>query len=174
MEKLEMVIQSLEDQIGDDLNCEYDDNWIVSKRDVSEAIDYLKEYRDAKETLELEAEGHRRYKAEYQDCKQSYEREYEKYQEAVKNCETAENKYRRFVEEYAKEKDEEFRKILREDSPLTWDEMRKMEGKPVWIDVTGWEIIDGISDYEMHGSYGTNYFRYGYGKEWTAYRNEQK
>lgn len=38
-------------------------------------------------------------------------------------------------------------KELKRNDPLTWDELKMMEGKPVWVEWTGsprWGIVDGI------------------------------
>lgn len=58
-----------------------------------------------------------------------------------------------------------------ENSPLTWDEFQKMEGKPVWIEgpllTEGphWIILGAVHLYEGK--------RVGYGKTWQAYRKER-
>ena len=59
--------------------------------------------------------------------------------------------------------------------PLTWDELRQMEGKPVWIANDGiycWEIIQGV--YDDGVSFGHSFYdKHSFGKEWFAYRKEK-
>ena len=56
--------------------------------------------------------------------------------------------------------------------PLTWDELKQMEGKPVWIEgpllTEGphWIILGAVHLYEGK--------IVGYGKTWQAYRKERK
>ena len=72
-------------------------------------------------------------------------------------------------------------------NPLTWDELKQMEGKPVWVEYEGytpdWEVIENIG--AMRGSIGdiTGNFvethmsvlhKDDMGKTWQAYRKERK
>ena len=92
-----------------------------------DALHYLKAFRDAKDTLE---------------------REKDKYAEAVRNCEEAENKYKKMEEELGAQKlhmmwvDKHFA-FDEPNDPLTWQELRQMGGKPVWVETmtsfrSGW------------------------------------
>ena len=69
---------------------------------------------------------------------------------------------------------------LEDNPPLTWDELKEMEGKPVWLDVDGWLIIDHCGNDYFSTNSGALYFRkndecFGdYGTDWTAYRKERK
>ena len=78
--------------------------------------------------------------------------------------------------------------IESEDNPaLTWDELREMEGKPVWVEYDGytpeWEVIENVG--AMRGSIGdiTGTFiethmsvlhKDDMGKTWQAYRKERE
>ena len=63
--------------------------------------------------------------------------------------------------------------------PLTWDELKTMEGKPIWVEGS-WEIIDGCYEEYFSTDTGGIYYRkndecYGdYGKDWQAYRREKR
>lgn len=84
---------------------------------VEDALHYLTDYRDKNRQLDVE-------KA--------------RYQEAVRNCEEAENKYRMAQEALDAQRlhmmwvDKHF-KFEEPNDPLTWDELKGMEGMPVWI-----------------------------------------
>ena len=61
---------------------------------------------------------------------------------------------------------------LEDNPPLTWDELKKMEGKPVWVEEraenglwwTYWVIWDGENAVLPEEKYGT---------DWQAYRKER-
>ena len=65
---------------------------------------------------------------------------------------------------------------------LTWDELKQMEGKPVWVEGTillsHWLIIDTIDEYMMVCSdrhrVGVPLFADVLGKCWQAYRKERE
>jgi len=71
--------------------------------------------------------------------------------------------------------------------PLTWDELRKMEGKPVWVEVydqinekTGWhtaswKLIEFINDeyFDVRDSDGEQECFYKSENDWQAYRKER-
>ena len=70
-------------------------------------------------------------------------------------------------------------------NPLTWDELKQMEGKPVWIEVDNhlpgrkrtkyknWEVIDMIAEdlILVKGDY--SYQKDEFGDVWQAYRKER-
>ena len=68
--------------------------------------------------------------------------------------------------------------------PLTWDELKTMEGKPVWIELLGkgkwkgWDVIGGFDDddfgFAMCTVRGDDYYLADLGKTWQAYRKERK
>ena len=49
MKTIDEVIHDLQEDIDDDMNCEYSSNWIVAKYDVEDAISYLKELKEERE-----------------------------------------------------------------------------------------------------------------------------
>ena len=65
--------------------------------------------------------------------------------------------------------------------PLTWDELKQMEGKPVWVEEPSffgkrWVIISGMNDEAVFGtSIGSQVFycKENQGTEWQAYRKER-
>ena len=59
-----------------------------------------------------------------------------------------------------------------ENPPLTWDELKQMEGKPVWIE--GPFITEGPHWIIVGPSYLFNGKIVGYGKTWQAYRKEKE
>ena len=67
----------------------------------------------------------------------------------------------------------------KENPPLTWDELKSMAGKPIWVEGS-WEIIDSCNDDYFSTDSGAMYFRkndecYGdYDTDWQAYRKERK
>lgn len=78
----------------------------------------------------------------------------------------------------------------RENPPLTWDELKQMEGKPVWVEYmddeqqTGWALIVKNPERPTFGKPklftfvrdgGRFYLTItGYGKRWQAYRKEKE
>ena len=70
-------------------------------------------------------------------------------------------------------------KELDEDNrPLTWDELRTMEGKPVWIEedygYKHWEIIDGVHEEDASFEAEYSFSKDTYGTEWRADRKERE
>ena len=73
-----------------------------------------------------------------------------------------------------------------ENDPLTWEELKGMEGKPVWVKRTGkighWDIVRRTGriyegedpDMWMWFYVGDKKQKTMYGKTWQAYRKEQK
>ena len=63
-----------------------------------------------------------------------------------------------------------------DNEPLTLDELREMDGEPVWIvlapDLRRWGLVD-IANNCVEGFFSTPYFS-DYGKTWLAYRYEPK
>lgn len=115
------------------------------------------------------------YKANQEFIKNQLERldqAIDRYQEAVKACEAAENKYKQLLGDEASLK-QVHRKML------TWDELRTMKGKPVWIErksYAEWVLItDVLQDIWYVDSYGYTMHvnRYNLGKTWKAYRKEK-
>ena len=65
------------------------------------------------------------------------------------------------------------------DNPtLTWDELKTMEGKPVWVEEKGmlsiWIIIGDVSENWLYSTDCNAYRHEEYGKIWNAYRKERE
>lgn len=91
------------------------------------------------------------------------------YLEAVRNCEEAENKYRQLAQGEVG------------NLPLTWDELKTMEGKPIWVEhiyYKKWLIVKEVYEETIvldgNGFY-TQYFSDDNEIEtrWQAYRKER-
>lgn len=118
-----------------------------------DALHYLKEYRAEKANLEI-------IKGNYQD--------------AVANCEKAENKFKSRLKAL---------NIGTLNEPLTWEELKGMEGKPVWVHLFGsglgeWNLIHAQLDNQIWFADGNGYIYDMHaeklGKTWQAYRKEWK
>ena len=108
----------------------------------TDALHYLKEYRENKSGLEKTKAALEVKKKIYEDMTEKImqqgqenearcQAEIARYQEAVKNCERAENLYK----QKQKAAEDALWKIASDpNEPLTWDELRTMTGKPVWIE----------------------------------------
>ena len=138
----------------------------------TDALYYLKDYR--------------MLAADFAEKRKDLEAEKARYQEAIRNCEAAENKYHQLSEE--------LRKTSAElgNEPLTWDELREMKGKPVWIclgnecdnhDLWGgmWRIIgtftgrnDELACMTTLEKYPDSFWKKSMGKTWQAYRKERE
>ena len=69
-------------------------------------------------------------------------------------------------------------------SSLTWDELKQMDGKPVWVEVNGkwsgkfWAFIELVNDkyfnfYQKGQEYPEDLWKYDFGKTWQVYRKER-
>ena len=104
----------------------------------------------------------------------------------LKTIETTENLYHDAVNKLSKWEDEDWKDRY---LPLTWDELKQMEGKPVWIEYaddeeqTGWALIVKNPERPLFGKpklftfvrdEGKFYLTIsGYDKRWRAYRKEK-
>ena len=180
MKTLDEVIDAMErcskPHYFDCTGCPYEDDeaetgcW-SDDRDV-DVLHYLRAFRDAKDTLEAEKD---------------------RYQEAVRNCEEAENKYRKAeqdalkaLDDWASRPAEENKKLVFtvDNPPLTWSELKTMEGKPVWVEYDDhfpgrkrtkfkvWEVIGYVSE-DMFVTNGFDYLKSEQGDVWQAYRKER-
>ena len=68
---------------------------------------------------------------------------------------------------------------LEDNPPLTWEELRTMTGKPVWIEqeitkkwYRGWVIVKAAADNAIITE-PRLFYADGYGKTWLAYRKER-
>lgn len=143
-----------------------------------DALHYLKEYKIKRERIMAKA----------QDCEDTEKRlqdEIARYQEAVRNCEIAENKYIKSKITY----DEKLSDYIclrdawameQENPPLTWDELRTMEGQPVWVEWVGepfWAFVDCIIEDYIFFDMAHDYRKFEInlkGKTWQAYRKERE
>lgn len=104
------------------------------------------------------------YLKEYRDDRENFS-------EAISNCGKALNKYIMDIQTLAQQE---------EDLPLTWDELKSMGGKPVWVEnqfYKRWLIAYKVNRediiFDGNGFY-TQAFSVDYGKAWQAYRKERK
>ena len=70
-------------------------------------------------------------------------------------------------------------------TPLTWDELKTMEGKPVWIEYDNhlsgrkrikykvWDVIDWVTEDLIHVKGDYSYQKDEFGDVWQAYRKER-
>ena len=123
---------------------------------VPDALEYLKEYRSKQETIaEQLAE---------------LEQKNDHVCELAKTvCEEYDRLCNRLAEEY------------RNDA-LSWDELKTMEGKPVWVELLkgkwkGWDVIGGFDEDDFGAAMvticGDDYYKDDMGKTWQAYRKER-
>ena len=71
---------------------------------------------------------------------------------------------------------EHFREVTKKVEPLTLDELRKMDGEPVWVQSPGvpeygrWAIVEGVGEncLFLHDDFTCH----DYGKTWIAYRKK--
>ncbi|MDU7339308.1 MAG: hypothetical protein E7L17_14490 [Clostridium sp.] len=67
-----------------------------------------------------------------------------------------------------------------ENNPLTLDQIRQMDGQPVYIkdippyDYEAWKIISNIDDEQVDFTEGDGYRLSGYNKTWIAYARKPK
>lgn len=103
------------------------------------------------------------YLREYRNC----------HENLIRNCNRHEelyNQYRDMIDE------------LEKNDPLTWDELKQMERKPVWVEYYGymscWEIIERIGNSKLYdGQFIETHMsilhKEDIGKTWQAYRKER-
>lgn len=88
--------------------------------------------------------------------------------------------YQKIEDEYHELKDWWAEEYVTND-PLTWDELKQMEGKPVWVEhhlFKGWRLVGWQANEHMMnlvGSYSERLplFADGCGTDWQAYRKER-
>lgn len=177
MKTLDEVIKNLED------GTEHLSAMLISRETWSDTLHYLQEYKAKMKVLEYKSKRYDEMCETIQKQGQEHEdrcqAEIARYQEAVRNCEEAENKYKRLL------------KDLEENPPLTWDELKTMEGMPVWVEVKGyngcWTIVHWNSDIVFVEFYDwiaspddfmkaplVSLDNTNFGKTWQAYRKERK
>ena len=111
------------------------------------------------------------YLKEYSDDRKNFS-------EAISNCGKALNKYIMDIQALAQQE---------ENLPLTWNELKDMIGKPIWVErtekycVPHWAIIENVIEWDSI-PYGTlllqpddeELYISDHAKTWRAYRKEQK
>lgn len=165
-------------------DCPYDiDCENVPREDLrADTLHYLKEYSKNKDGLESKRqildfkikmfeEQTELVQQQGKELEERCQAEIARYLEAVKNCEKAENKYYMLCE------------LNRQpNNPLTWDELKTMVGKPVWVEALlykQWAIIAYVGDehlrFEGVSLYAPESRVYmGEDDGWQAYRKERK
>ena len=138
----------------------YYGNVIVPLQDLADALHYLEIFRDTINALNVERE----------------------------NCIEAACKYIEAEKELESQKvqmmwvDKHFEFEITDNQPLTWDELRTMEGKPVWVEEERCGFWAIVGKYEKT-IYDTEYIDFiGYatlqrnnmGEYWQAYRKERE
>jgi len=83
-----------------------------------------------------------------------------------------------YLKEY-QQSEEIVKQILvdEENYPLSWEELRELEGKPVWIESDNkghWNIIREVTDCHVMFEIGMPYHKVWQGDLWQAYRKERE
>ena len=76
---------------------------------------------------------------------------------------------------------EDLKQEYRPNDPLTWDELKQMEGRPVWLEDSNqqgeWVLLSGMEDDVLYFVYRTcneyKIYRKEQGTFWQAYRKER-
>ena len=174
METLDEVIKNLED------GTEHLSAMLISRETWSDTLHYLQEYKAKMKVLEYKSKRYDEMCETIQKQGQEHEdrcqAEIARYQEAVRNCEEAENKYRQLAQNLGEVGND----------PLTWEQLKQMEGKPVWVEEKyrngdlksySWWLIDYWNDDQicLRDQGGNPWFIYqaGMGWAWKAYRKER-
>ena len=122
MKTLDEVIKGMEDCQNMIVDCEHGCPMLREGEPECDkeqlALHYLKEYRDHQQRLLTLCDN---------------------YGDAISNCHQAENKYRKMEDELNAIRREFVEKM--KNDPLTWDEVKQMIGKPVWVEYN-FQIID--------------------------------
>ena len=154
------------------------------------ALHYLKKYRDNKKYYEEKTNELVADLLKVRDDEQRIAEEFARYQEAVKNCEAAENRYKREEKLYKRLQEDYLRELNGDNPVLTWDELKEMGGRPVWIkfgndfedhkDWIGiWRIVstftgrnEELACMNTAEDYPSSFFKKNMGVYWEAYRKE--
>ena len=96
----------------------------------------------------------------------------EKYKKAIAHVTEVVDYYEKMVADY----------LAVNNPPLTWDELKSMEGKPVWMELLkgswkGWDVVGGFTDDDFGEAMVTvrldDYYKADLGKMWQAYQKER-
>lgn len=127
---------------------------------VPDALHYLKEYREKSHQLDIGIAENRRF--------------FEQYGEEMQRIHEIEDEYHELKDWWAEE-------YVMND-PLTWDELKQMEGKPVWVkdglENGEWYIVECFTEsgrFIAHDRYAddTVFKAIDMGNMWKAYRKER-
>jgi len=132
----------------------------------ADALHYLKEYRDRKETL--------------RNWTEKAISEQQNLSDAIT-----------FMQAYRDDKDDltalrAYRKEQQENNALTWEQLKQMEGKPVWVEekpdnewIGYWNVVKRLETFDDGSEsilfISSEYYdEENYGIEWQAYRKERE
>jgi hypothetical protein len=114
------------------------------------------------------------YLKKYRDNFEARNDQVERYQRAAKECEEILTDYVALKQYWAEQQ---------ANNPLTWSELKQMEGKPVWIELLGkghwkgWDVIGGFYTDDFGDAMCTarldDYYLTDLDKTWQAYRKER-
>lgn len=130
----------------------------------ADALNYLKEYREKSHQLDIGIAENRRF--------------FEQYGEEMQRIHEIEDEYHELKDWWAEE--------YVTNDPLTWDELKQMEGKPVWVEssdsfnrrrwmfVGEWFDDDEMRLFDIGNDYPDYVSKNGYESgTWQAYRKER-
>ena len=161
---------------------------LISEETWNDSLRYLKEYRmqlddivAKRKVLSFKIKQYdemvETVKKQGQEHEDRCQAEIARYLEAVRNCEEAENRYRQLAQNLGEVGND----------PLTWDELKSMEGKPVWVEssdsfnrrrwmfVGEWFDDDEMRLFDIGNDYPDYVSKNGYESgTWQAYRKERK
>lgn len=176
MKTLDEVLEAMTNEIC--LNSKAD-CWEVPVDLYGVIVHYLHEYRSDKIKWEADRKS-------YQGFVDSYIKSRDKHQAAVIELKHKEKEVNDILTDYVALK--QYWAEQQENPPLTWDELKTLEGKPVWVEADNgqekfkhWFIIDEFTDSDMPGiqimwclNNSFKFWEADLGKTWQAYRKERK
>lgn len=135
------------------------DSYVAGKIIKADALHYLKAFRDSKNALDAEREKAIEAYCQWKDAKEKLE---------------AQTSQMMWV-------DKHFQFEISDNPPLTWDELKQMEGKPVWVEALlykQWAVIAYVGSdhirFEGANLYAPESREYmGADNGWQAYRKER-
>lgn len=134
---------------------------------LGDALHYLKEYKIKRERIMAKAQ-------DCEDAEKRLQNEINRYQKAAKECEEILTDYVALKQYWAEQQ---------ANPALTWDELKTLKGKPVWIELLGkghwkgWDVIGGFYTDDFGDAMCTarldDYYLTDLDKTWQAYRKER-
>ena len=156
MKKLDEVIEILENVVKHDYVWFDENTALMTIETLTDTLQYLQMYRS---DMQMYAENQKHWEDELA--------------QKIKDFGDAKERYITRLKELD---------IGTLNEPLTWDELKAMEGKPIWIELLGkgkwkgWDVIGGFDDddfgFAMCTVRGDDYYLADLGKTWQAYRKE--